>query len=121
MPDNGTTHQRVKYSTPSRMIEGVLLVEIEVDSDKAIMVGRLKSVTPSNGKRTRMVPKSLAEGGVITPDRLNVTTSSNVDNVENTATMKRSARKRNETQLLLDDSSETTHQTPTTTIVAGCL
>ena len=68
MPNKGATHQRVKCSTPSRMIEEISVVEIEVDSDKAVMVGRLKSVTPTNGKRIGMVPESLAEGGVITPD-----------------------------------------------------
>ena len=90
MPDKGATHQRVKCSTPSRMIEEILAVEIEVDSDKAVMVGRLKSVTPTNGTRTGMVSESLAEGGVITPDRPSVITCSNAGTVENTATMKRS-------------------------------
>ena len=52
MPDKGATHQRVKCSTPSRMIEGVSAVEVEVDLDKAVMVGRLKSVIPTNDKRT---------------------------------------------------------------------
>ena len=93
MPDKGATHQRVKCFTPSRMIEETLAVEIEVDSDKAVMVGRLKSVTPTNGKRTGTVPESLAEGGVITPDRPIVTTRSNAGTVENTTTMKRSGRK----------------------------
>ena len=62
MPDKGTMYQRVKCSTPSRKIEEISAVKIEVDSDKAIMVGKLKSVTPTNGKWKRMVPNSLAEG-----------------------------------------------------------
>ena len=121
MPVKGATHQRVKCSTPSWMIEEISAVEIEVDSDKAVMIGRLKSVTPTNGKRTGMVPESLAEGGVITPDRPIVTIRSNAGTVENTATMKRSAGKRYETRLQLANSSQTTHRTPTTTIVTECL
>ena len=46
MPDKGATHQRVKCSTPIRMIEGISAVEVEVDPNKSVMVGRLKSVTP---------------------------------------------------------------------------
>ena len=121
MPDKGATHQRVKCSTPSQMIEGVSVVEIEADPDKVVMVGRLKSVTPTNGKRIGTVPESLAEGGVITPGRPSVTTRSNAGTVENTTTMNRSAKKRHETRLQRADSSQTTHQTPTMMIVAGCL
>ena len=47
------------------MIEEISTMEKEVDSDKTVMVGSLKSVTPINGKQTGMVPKSLAEGGVL--------------------------------------------------------
>ena len=43
------------------MIEGISAVEIEVDLDKVIMVGRLKSVTPTNGKLTGTIPQSLAK------------------------------------------------------------
>ena len=100
----GATHQRVKCSTPSRMIEEISSVEIEANSNRAVMAGRLKSVTPTNGNRTGMVPESLAEGGVITPDHPSVTTHPNAGTTENTATMKRSARKRHETRLQLADS-----------------
>ena len=93
MPHKGATQRRVKFSTPSRMIEGILVVEIEVDPDKVVMVGRLKSVTPTNGWRTGTVQESLAEQGVITPDQPIVTTRSNAGTVENTTTMKRSGRK----------------------------
>ena len=105
----------------SRMTEGVLVVEIEAHLDKAIMVSRLKSVTPTNGKQTGTVPKSLAEGGAVTPDRPIVTTCSNEGTVKNTATMKRNAEKRYETRLERAGSSQTTHRTLTTTIVTGYL
>ena len=121
MPDKGAMHQRVNFSTPSQMIGEILAVEVEVDSDKAVLDSRLKSVTPTNGKRTGTVPENLAKGGVITPDRSIVTTRSNAGTVENTATMERSAGKRYETQLQLTDSSRTMHRTPTTTIVTECL
>ena len=121
MSDKGEMHQTVKFSTTSRMIEEISTVEIEVDPDKAIIVRRLKSVTPTNGKRTRMVQESLVEGGVIMPDHPSVTTHPNADTVENTATMKRSAGKRHATWLQLANSSQITHRTPTTTIEAECI
>ena len=64
------------------MIEEILAVEIEVNSDKAVIAGRLKSITPTNGKRTGMVLESLAEGGAITPDHPSVTTRSNASIVD---------------------------------------
>ena len=103
------------------MIEEILAVEIEVDLDKAVIVSRLKSVIPTNVKQTGIVPKSLAEGGLITPDRSSVTTCSNAGTAENTTTMKRCVGKRHETRLQLTNNSETMHRAPTTTIVAGCL
>ena len=103
MPDKGTMYQRVKCSTPSRMIEETSSVEIEVNSDKAVMAGRLKGETPTNGKRTGTFPESLVE--VITSVHPSVTTHPNADSVENTATMKRSAGKRHATRLQLADSS----------------
>ena len=68
MLDKGAMHQRLIWSTPSRMIEEISAVEIEVDPNKAVMVGQLKSVTPTNGKRIGTVTKSLAEEGVIMLD-----------------------------------------------------
>ena len=103
------------------MKEETSAVEIEVNSDKAVMAGRLKGETPTNGKRTETVPESLVEGGVITPDHPSVTTRLNAGTTENTATMKRSAGKRYETRLQLADNSQITHRTPTTTIVVECL
>ena len=85
------------------------------------MADRLKGETHTNGKRTGMVPESLVEGGVITPDHPSVTTHPNADIVENTATMKRSAGRRHVTRLEQADNSQITHQTPTTMIVAECI
>ena len=93
-PDKGATRQKVKYSIPNRMIEETLAAEIEVNSDKAVMVGRLKGEIPTNGKRIETVPESSVEGGVIMPDHPGVTTHPNAGIVETMATMKRSARKR---------------------------
>ena len=96
-------------------------MEIEVNSDKGEMAERHKSATPTNGKRTGMVLESLVEGGVITPDHPSVITHPNAGTMENMATMKRSAGKRYETRLQLVNSSQTTHRTPTTTIVTEYL
>ena len=76
------------------MIEETWTAEIEVNSDTAVMASRLKGKIPTNGKRTETVPENSVEGGVITPDHPSVTTHLNVDTVENTSTMKRSAGKR---------------------------
>ena len=121
MFDKGTMRLMVRCSTHSRMIEEDSVVEIEVGSDEADTVGRPKSVTPTNGKRTGTIPESLVEGGSTPSDRAIVTTRSNAGTVENTTTMKRSAGKRYETRLQLADSSRTTHRIPTTTIIAECL
>ena len=83
------------------MIEETSAVEIEVNSDKAVMAGRLKGENSTNGKQTETVPKSLVEGGVITPDHPSITTHPNVDTVEN---MKRSAGKRHVTRSQLADN-----------------
>ena len=84
------------------------------------MAGRRKGETPTNGKRTEIVPKSSVEGGVIMLDHLGVLTHLNAGTVENMATMKRSAEKRHVTWSQLADSSQTTPITLTTTIVAKC-
>ena len=120
MTDKGATCRKVKSSTPSRMREGTSVVEIEVNSDKAVMAGRLKDETPTNGKWTGTLPDSLTEGGVITPDHPSVITHPNASTVENMATMKRSAGKRHATRPQQADNSQITHRTPTTTIVAEC-
>ena len=54
------------------MIEEDSIMEIEVGLDET--VGRPKSVTPTNGKRTRIVLESSAEGGATPPDRAIITT-----------------------------------------------
>ena len=121
MPGKGATHQRVICSTPSPMIEDVLDVEMEVDSDKADTVDRPKSITPANGKRTRVTLESSAEWGVILLDQAIVTARLNKGIVENLATTKRSAKRRSESRLQPADSSRTMHRIPTTTIIAECL
>ena len=82
-------------STPSRIIEEILAVETEVVLDKAIMIGGIKGVTPTSGKRTGTGPESLAEGGVITPDRAIAETQSSAGTAENPATTKKSTGRRN--------------------------
>ena len=81
MPDNVATHQRVKCSTPSLMIEEISVMEIEVDPNKAVMIGRIKSVTLTNRKQTGTMLEGLAEEGVITPNRSIITTRSNARTV----------------------------------------
>ena len=76
------------------MIEEATATEIEVNSAKAVVVGRPKGGIPTNGKQTIIVPESTEEGGIITPDHPGVITHLNVGTVENMAIMKRSARKR---------------------------
>ena len=102
------------------MIEEATTAEIEVNSAKAVMAGKPKGEIPTNGKRTKIVPESSEEGGVIKPNHPGVTTHLNVGTVENMAIMKRSAGKRRVTRSQLADSSQTTPLTPTTTIVAEC-
>ena len=99
------------------MIEETLAVEIEVNSERGVMADRLKSITSTNGKQTGMVPESLTEGGIITPDHPGVTTHPNAGTMENMAT---SAGKRRVTRSQLSDNSQTTLLTPTTTIVVEC-
>ena len=72
MPNKGTTHQKDKCSTPSQMIEEATAAEIEVNSAKAVMAGKPKGEIPTNGKRTKIVPESSEEGGVIKPDHRGV-------------------------------------------------
>ena len=105
MADKGATRRKVKCSTPSQMREGTSAVEIEVNADRAVVAGRLKGETPTNGKRTATALESLVEGEVITPDHPSVTTHPNADTVENTATMKRSAEKRHAKDSDYDDRS----------------
>ena len=118
MHGKGATRQKVKCSIPNRAIGGISTAEIEISSDKAEVAGRRKGETPTNGKRTIIVPESTEEGGVISPDHPGVITHLNVGTVENMATMKRSAGKRRVTRSQLADSSQITPLTPTTTIVA---
>ena len=58
-PDKGATCQKVKCSTLNRMIEETLAAEIEVNSDKAVMAGRLKGEILTNGKQTETVPETI--------------------------------------------------------------
>ena len=120
MHGKGATRQKVKCSIPNRAIGGTSTAEIEIISDKVEVAGRRKGETPTNGKRTEIVPESSVEGGVITPDHPGVLTHPNAGTVENMATMKRSAGKRRVTRSKLTDNSQTTLLTPTTTIVAKC-
>ena len=116
MHDKGATRQKVKCSIPNRAIGGTSTAEIEIISDKAEVAGRRKGETPTNGKRTEIVPESSVEGGVITPNHPSVLTHLNAGIVENMATMKRSAGKRRVTRSQLTDSSQITVLSPTTTI-----
>ena len=94
------------------MIQKNLAVQIEANSDRVVMAGRLKSVTPTDGKRIAMVAESWQKGEL---------SHQTIHEEGNTVTMKRSAGKKHETRHQLTDSSQTTHQTPTTTIIAECL
>ena len=118
--DKGTMRLMVRCSTHSRMIEEDSAMEIEVGSDEADTVRRPKSVTSINGKQTKIVPESSAEGEATSPDRAIVTARSNAGIVENKATMKRSVGKRHETQLRPANNSQTTLRILTVTIMAGC-
>ena len=102
------------------MIEEGTTAEIEVNSAKAVMAGRSKGESPTNGKRIKIIPESSEEGGVSMPDHPSITTHLNVGTVENMAIMNRSAGKRRVTQCQLADSSQITLLTPTTMIVAEC-
>ena len=102
------------------MIEEAMTTEIEVNSAKAVMASKPKGEIRTNGKRTEIIPESLEEEGVITPDHPGVTTHLNAGTVENMATMKRSAEKRRVTRSQLADNSQITHRTPTTMIIAEC-
>jgi hypothetical protein len=77
------------------MIEGISVEVIEVALDKVVMIGKIKSVTLTTGKRIEMDPESSAEGGVITLDRAIAKTQSSAGIAENPATTKRSAERRN--------------------------
>ena len=85
MHGKGATRQKVKCSIPNQAIGGISTAEIENISDKAKVASRRKGETPTNGKRTEIVPESSVEGRVITPDHPGVLTHLNAGNVENMA------------------------------------
>ena len=82
------------------------------------MIDRLKSITPTNGKRTEIVPESSMDEGVITSDQAIVVTRSNAGIVENSTTTKRSVERRNARRA---DNLQITQQIPTTVTVEECL
>ena len=88
-------------------MEEILVVEIEANSDRVVMAGRIKRLTPTNGKWTRIVLESLAEGGVILLNQATKIARSNAGIVKNLATTKRSAERRNESRLQPVDNSRT--------------
>ena len=108
MPNKGVMHPMVRCSTPSWMIEEDLAELIEVDSAEGNMVSRLKNATPTNGKTMGTILRSLVEGGAILPDRPIATIT------------KRSAKRRNESQLQLADNSRSMPRIPIMTIMAVC-
>ena len=105
----------VRCSTPSQTREEDWAEQIETD-----MVNRTKSVTPTVGKRPGTHQESLAEGGAIMPDQVAKKTRSNVGIVENLATMKRSAERRNESLHQPIINSRTMLQIPTMKIIVEC-
>ena len=94
-----------------------ILVVVTKVLDKVVMIGGIKSVTLTNGKRTEMVPESSAEGGVITPDQAIVIPRLNVGTAENLATTKKSAKRRNARQI---DNLLITLRISTTVTVVEC-
>ena len=75
------------------MIEEILVMITEVIPNKVVMIGEIKSITLSNGKRTGMVLESSVEGGVITLDQAIAEAQSSVGTAESPATMKSAGRR----------------------------
>ena len=108
--DQDAMRQTVRCSTSSQKREDDSIEETMVVSDEVDMVNQPESTTRTIGKRLGTHQGCSAEGGAMLPDHVAKSTQSNAGRVENLATTKRSAERRNESRLRLADNSRTIPQ-----------
>ena len=112
--------QTVKCSTPNKTREEDSTEETKVDSDEAETVSWPQNAIATIGRRWGTLLGIFAEGGAILSDQATKTTWSNGGTMENSATMKRSVERRNESQLQPTDNSRTMPRISIMTTMAEC-